>query len=144
MARYVRDDPAAVAEAQVAEATDLPREGETRRALARVALVAAAREMTTAWGLRLRISRRGGAGLVEDREAGDRTRACIVSHDHARLEPLEESATVDGPRVRNRAGWRDGMLLYIDGDMGEGGARRGRPRAGRPRRAGRGLPRGGQ
>lgn len=117
---------------KAAATLDLPDEGQTRRALGRFALIAAAGERATTWGLtgwpegeasraalaglRLWIAGRGGAGPAEDREAVERTRAFIVAHGDARFERLDDTATVDGPRVHNRAGWRDGMLYYIAAD----------------------------
>ena len=117
---------------KVAETLDLPDEGQTRRALARFALIAAAGEMATTWGLtgwpkgeasraalaglRLWIAGRGGAGPAEDREAVERTRAFIVAHGDARFQRLDDTATAPGPRVNNRAGWRDGMRFYIAAD----------------------------
>ena len=114
------------------ETLDLPDEGQTRRVLGRFALIAAAGETATTWGLtgwptgeatgaalaglRLWIAGRGGAGPAEDREAVDRTRAFIVAHGDARFERLDDTATSQGPRVHNRAGWRDGMLCYVAAD----------------------------
>jgi putative DNA primase/helicase len=117
---------------EAADALDLPGEGQTRRAFDRFSLIAAAGEMATTWGitgwpkgeanraalagLRLWIAGRGGAGPAEDREAVDRTRAFIVANGDARFERLDDTATIGGPRVHNRAGWRDGMLYYIAAD----------------------------
>ena len=111
---------------------DLPQEGQTRRALGRFALIAAAGEMATEWGLtgwpegeasraalaglRLWIAGRGGAGPAEDREAVDRTRAFIVAHGDARFERLDDTSNREGQRVHSRAGWRDGLLYYVAAD----------------------------
>jgi len=120
-------------EASATEELNLPQEGQMRRALGRFALIAAAGEMATAWdltgwtegeasraalaGLRLWIEGRGGAGAAEDREAVDRTRAFIIAHGDARFE--RETSAREGPRIHNRAGWRDEheLLDYIAAEV---------------------------
>ena len=111
-------------------ALTLPDEGQTRRALGRFALIAAAGEMATAWGLtgwpkgeasraalaalRLWIDGRGGVGPAEDREAVARTRAFIAAHGSARFDRLDDDGSA--PRVANRAGWRDGESFFVAAD----------------------------
>ena len=106
-------------------------EGQTARATARLALVAAAGELATAFGLTGWakgtavdaaldvlggwLDGRGGAGPAEAREAVERVRAFLVAHGDARFEPVARDTDDDRP-VINRAGWRDGETFYIAAD----------------------------
>ena len=113
--------------ALAAERFDLGGDGQIKRAVARLGMVAAAGEMATAFGLTgwkpgeardaalavlgLWLDGRGGAGASEAREAIERTRDFITAHGESRFEAIQKDS--DAPPVRDRAGWRDGGLFYV-------------------------------
>jgi len=111
----------------------LSEEGQSRRALGRFALIAAAGEVASNWGitgwakgeaidaslnaLRIWLDGRGGGGSAEDREAVERTRAFIVKHGDARFERLDAVSDRVALPIQNRAGWREGPYYYIAADV---------------------------
>ncbi|MEM6742958.1 MAG: DUF927 domain-containing protein [Pseudomonadota bacterium] len=110
----------------------LEAEGQVSRAVDRLALIAAAGEMATFWGLTgwspgaaleaaltvfdLWLDGRGGCGPAEARDALERTRAFLVEHGSSRFEVLgddrERFGGGDRP-VIHRAGWKHQGLYYI-------------------------------
>lgn len=119
------------AERAAVERFGLGDDGQSRRAAKRMALVAAAGETATAFGLtgwrrgaatdaalevlRLWMEARGGAGPAEAREAIERTRAFLVAHGASRFEAITECVGEAG-RIVNRAGWRGDGVYYIAAD----------------------------
>jgi len=105
-------------------------DGQALRASDRLALIAAAGEMATLWGLTgwpegaaraaaadtfsTWLAGRGGGGPAEAREALRRTRAFISAHGQSRFEivgdPREDRVVI------SRAGWRDSAHYYITRD----------------------------
>lgn len=109
-------------------------DGQTSRAIARFALIAAAGEVATRFELTgwpegeahsaalhllgLWLDGRGGGGAFEARQAVERTQAFLERHGSARFEPIGNyalTAPVARP-VANRAGWFDGDTYYVTND----------------------------
>lgn len=109
----------------VAEQCPTDADGQVRRVAERFALVAAAGELATAWGvvpwdageasrgaatcLRAWLDARGGSGPAEMAAALAQVRAFFASHGSSRFEPLNPETKRDGServqRTPNRAGW---------------------------------------
>lgn len=106
-------------------------EGQTERAVTRMALIAAGGELATSWGLTgwpdgasqsaalevfgLWLDGRGGDGPAEARDAIERTRAFLIANGEARFERL---GMIGEWNIINRAGWRDSTAAtyYISTD----------------------------
>jgi putative DNA primase/helicase len=105
-------------------------EGQIQRAVTRIALIGAAGELATRFGLTgwrvgsaeaaardlldLMIAERGGVEPQEKRDAIVRTRAFLSEHGSARFEELECLGRRE--RIPNHAGWRDAEWFYISHD----------------------------
>ena len=129
MARKLRAQFKALA----ADRFGLEFEGQVSRAVDRLALVAAAGELATAWDLTgwepdtvheaalvvldLWLEGRGGNGPAESREAVERTRAFILAHGASRFEEIggqvEHRADQKDRPIINRVGWKHAGLYYI-------------------------------
>ncbi|MEM6550488.1 MAG: DUF927 domain-containing protein [Pseudomonadota bacterium] len=109
-------------------------DGQTSRAARRFALIAAAGEMATAFGLtgwkegeaadaaievmRVWLRGRGGSGPGEAKEAIERTRKFLIEHGASRFEQLpDEGCSAPQRAVHHRAGWSDGDVYYIAADV---------------------------
>lgn len=109
-------------------------EGQVERAMQRLALIAAAGEMATLYGLTgwnvgaardacatafdMWLTERGGSGPAEAMEAVRRVRSFIVKHAKSRFENIREDddgfVERDMRPIQNRAGWCDGDRYFID------------------------------
>lgn len=108
-------------------------DGQVKRAVRRLGLIAAAGEAATVFGitgwatgdasdamliiLEIWLAERGGAGAGEAAEAIRRTREFISRHENSRFEPLRADGEGGPERIVNRAGWRDGEKVYISTDI---------------------------
>ena len=108
---------------------ELGDEGQTERAVTRLALIAAAGETATSWDLTgwaggavqaaalevlgLWLEGRGDGGPVEARDAIERTRAFLIANGEARFEKLPRTGDWN---IINRAGWHDLDTFYISTD----------------------------
>jgi putative DNA primase/helicase len=124
--------------AMAAQRFGLDAEGQVARAVGRFAVVAAAGELATRWGLTgwpagtardaaldvlgLWLKGRGGGGAAEAREAVERTRAFLVAHGASRFEHVggegegDAVAAASARPVFDRAGWRIGATYYVAAD----------------------------
>lgn len=112
---------------------DLEGDGQSTRVAHRLALIGAAGELATQFGitgwskgeaseavmeaLRLWLDGRGGSGPSEAREAIRRTRDFICRHGASRFERLGEDGLILGQIVHDRAGWMDKEYFYITPDV---------------------------
>jgi putative DNA primase/helicase len=106
----------------------VPVDAQVRRAAARLAVIAAAGELATQFGItgwkpgaamkaahvtfQLWVKARRGYGSAESQAAVDRTRRFVSLNGQSSFEPLHGPAM----SVRDHAGWRDGQWFYITSD----------------------------